>query len=611
VQVLNNGLDSLDFAAASADHNNAMEPFLAERIEVLQGPQTLFYGSGASGGVVNVISGRIPTELGLDQKALASRYDSASAQGVVMGKADGSQGQWAWHVDGLYRHSDDIKIPDWALEPQAIEAEEAYLHSLNALEGEDGHEEEEEEAHGQPSPQGLLGNSQTQAHSLSFGTSWVRPEGYWGLAVNQLHNEYGLPPGTHAHHHHEHEEGVAEEEEEADVQVRLDMQQTRIELAGEESISWAGFDRFSAQAVSSDYQHTELENHTPGTRFDNQGQVVRLNLKQTRADALQLGLHWQAQDQTVRGEEAYLPDSQSQNIALLALKDWQVERWTLGLGARMEQQRQSLNACQRQDDTHNLSAQALWQYSEDSNTYLSLNQFNRAPRVEERFSNHLNPGCTLAENPEAWVLHAATGRIELGHAELKNEAAAQLEWGWRRHQGAVLAEVNLFYSRYQDYIYLGDSAVFEGARVARYQQEDADVYGGEAQVTLPLGNLARGHWDLSLNADYLRAELASGAHLPRQPSPRLGLGLEYSQDHWQLSSRWQHSLQQEHLAPGEQPSAAYTRWDLSADYHLGTWQVYIQAKNLLNETIRDASAPLKWYAPDAGRSLEVGVRWGF
>ena len=63
VKILENNVDVVDVAAQSADHANAVEPLLAERIEVIRGPATLFYGSGAIGGVVNVIDNRIPPRL--------------------------------------------------------------------------------------------------------------------------------------------------------------------------------------------------------------------------------------------------------------------------------------------------------------------------------------------------------------------------------------------------------------------------------------------------------------------------------------------------------------------------------------------------------------------
>ena len=60
VQVLSDGLGSGDVSTVSADHAVSIEPFLADQIEVLKGPATLLYGSGAIGGAVNVVDGRIP-----------------------------------------------------------------------------------------------------------------------------------------------------------------------------------------------------------------------------------------------------------------------------------------------------------------------------------------------------------------------------------------------------------------------------------------------------------------------------------------------------------------------------------------------------------------------
>ena len=63
VSVLQNSVGVTDVSAQSPDHANVVEPILADRIEVLRGPSTLLYGSGAIGGVVNVIDNRIPSEL--------------------------------------------------------------------------------------------------------------------------------------------------------------------------------------------------------------------------------------------------------------------------------------------------------------------------------------------------------------------------------------------------------------------------------------------------------------------------------------------------------------------------------------------------------------------
>ena len=60
VRVQENGVGTHDVSALSEDHAVTIDPFAAERIEIIRGPATLRYGSQAIGGVVDVSNGRIP-----------------------------------------------------------------------------------------------------------------------------------------------------------------------------------------------------------------------------------------------------------------------------------------------------------------------------------------------------------------------------------------------------------------------------------------------------------------------------------------------------------------------------------------------------------------------
>jgi len=59
VQVLTDGLATLDASGVSHDHAVAVDPALADQVEVLHGPSTLLYGSGAASGLVNVVTNRL------------------------------------------------------------------------------------------------------------------------------------------------------------------------------------------------------------------------------------------------------------------------------------------------------------------------------------------------------------------------------------------------------------------------------------------------------------------------------------------------------------------------------------------------------------------------
>ena len=91
IRVLANGIGGNDASAISPDHASSVEPLLAERIEVLRGPATLLYGSGAIGGVVNVIDNRIPEYLPEHALggALEQRFDSVSNETATTMKLEG------------------------------------------------------------------------------------------------------------------------------------------------------------------------------------------------------------------------------------------------------------------------------------------------------------------------------------------------------------------------------------------------------------------------------------------------------------------------------------------------------------------------------------------
>ena len=56
-------IDAMDASTTSGDHAVTVEPFTANQVELLKGPSTLLYGSGAIGGVVGVNTGRIPHDI--------------------------------------------------------------------------------------------------------------------------------------------------------------------------------------------------------------------------------------------------------------------------------------------------------------------------------------------------------------------------------------------------------------------------------------------------------------------------------------------------------------------------------------------------------------------
>ena len=128
VRVMEDRIDTLDVSVTSTDHVVAIEPFVADRVEVLKGPSALLYGTGAIGGVVDVHTGRIPHEVPESlQGGVETRFDSNTDGNATSAKLDGGIGRFAWHLDGTFKDGDDYEIPGFV--------ESAELRALEALEG--------------------------------------------------------------------------------------------------------------------------------------------------------------------------------------------------------------------------------------------------------------------------------------------------------------------------------------------------------------------------------------------------------------------------------------------------------------------------------------------
>ena len=102
VQILQNGAGVTDASNVSPDHANGVTTMLADRLEVIRGPSTLLYGSGAIGGVVNVIDGRVPSQL-FDKPAfdVQQSWDSVNDESRTMARIDFSTGNLSFHLEKL------------------------------------------------------------------------------------------------------------------------------------------------------------------------------------------------------------------------------------------------------------------------------------------------------------------------------------------------------------------------------------------------------------------------------------------------------------------------------------------------------------------------------
>lgn len=610
VQVLQGGVSNMDASAISPDHANSVEAVLAERIEVIRGPATLLYGNGAIGGVVNVIDNRIPTAVPEAVTGLVeTRNDSASDQQTTVLKLEAGMGQFAFHLDGTYRESNNTTVNGFAVNPRFVDIgdEEALEQLLDS--------------------RGRIDNSSTRAHANTGGFSWNFDGGYIGASIGHSRSNYGLPAAAHAHHdgddHEDHEGELLDEPEmahEDESGIRIAMQQDRYDFEGQHDLD-GFFSQVQGKVSVVDYQHAEIEsNGEIGTVYSNAGREGRFTLTHTPIGSLEgvTGLQVGSKTFSAVGEEAYIPETDIESIGVFTVQSLELGDFTYEFGLRAERQHldQAGSACD--DDTNSLSgsASALWRVRDDTNLMLALAHSQRAASVEERFSNIDNGRCTEPADAHDLIAHAATQRLEVGDPRAEKEQSTNIEIGLRRHMGSVTGDLNLFYNSIKDYLYMRDTGVYiDDVQIARMTQDDAVFSGVEVEFSMPVSEGDRHLTQLSLFGDYVRARLDVNGDVPRIPPMRFGAEVAHTHSDWQYKLRVSRVTKQTDVALNERPTNGYTLVNASVDYHahlLGSeLTLFGKANNLLDAEVRNHASVLKDVAPEAGRNLVLGLRFEF
>jgi len=580
VRVLSNGIGGNDASAISPDHASSVEPLLAERIEVLRGPATLLYGSGAMGGVVNVIDNRIPGRQfdKLVGAALEQRFDSTSDETSTTMKVEGGQGNLAYHLDGFYRHRNNLDIGGSGIDVAKVAITDP---SLNVIDN----------------PSGYLNNTGAEAISGSAGASWVGTPGFAGISINNLNNNYGIAPN-----------GTGEET------VKIALRQQKYDFKSELNNPFKFAKSLRTRLGYTDYQHTEIANGSPGAFFTNQSYEGRLELTHQDLGPLRGVVGFQAQASDFNAIEkltgnAIVPHSLINSYGVFAVESFDVGAVAYQFGTRIEQTDINPDGMNGLGYTPvSASASALWKLDKRNSLNLAVTRSSRAPQVQELLANGY---------------HDATRSFEIGSLGLKEETTYNLDLGYRFKSDWLRAELDLFHNWASDYITQqrsgqfvdqdGNPCVADCVPVVISTQKDAIFKGYEAKLIMPMMENHFGLLELTLFSDYTRGKFVNGGDVPRMPPLRYGLQLDYNKDKLSTYLRLTRADDQPHAGDFETSTAGYFLLNVGANYQLKAYQdaklmLFAKGNNLLNENIRNSTSYLRNFAPEAGRGAEVGVR---
>jgi iron complex outermembrane receptor protein len=557
IRILQDGIGAGDASNVSTDHAVSIDPYNADRIEVVRGAATLLYGSNAVGGVVNVLDHRIPDHR-TDRAVTGDvnlRYGTVNE--IKSGAVDvgGTAGAFGWNLDYSKAKSNDVKVGS-----DSVFADDT------------------------------IPNSDLESQNWSVGASWLGEKAFVGAAYDQFETNYGSA---------------------VESAVRIDMHQKRWDVRGGINEPFGPFRVLKARLGGTDYDHVELEDGAVGTQFLNKSYEGRLELAHKQAGAWNgsFGIQSWHRDFEAIGDEAFVQPTTTFAQALFAFEEVGTGSLKGQFGLRYEHQSVDSDDATLRDRSFgapSASAGLLW----NNGAYAiasTLSYSSRVPTAEELYAN----------GP-----HIATFSFEVGDDDLDLEKSVGLDVALRKVSGRIEGDVNLFATRFTDYIFERDTGTTfttgdgDVLPVIQFTPGTAQFYGAEAHVDFGLVHADPHHLDLELRADYVHAELTDlNEPVPLQPPLRGSLGLKYQgRALWaSLEGAW--ADKQDRFAAFDTETPGYTWVNAAIGYRLIAGRTVhdfiLRGVNLTDKLAFNSVSRFRDAVPLPGRDVSLNYRLAF
>jgi iron complex outermembrane receptor protein len=574
------------------EHGIEIDQFSVDRIEVLKGPASLFYGSDAMGGVINILE-PVPAEPGTIKGELASQFSTGNRLYSNSLMLEGNQDGFLWRLRGTYKDA------------------AAYQ-----------------------TPPGFIYNSGFTENNYNLLLGLVKKWGFTHLHVSIFDTKIGMIDGTRDSLTHEFIDYQGNPVSDAQSKSRKIEVPFQIVQHYQASSSTNLFFKNSQIRFNAGYQVNDRREYAstpdaPGLNLNLATLTydVRYTLKLPHSIEFVTGIAGMTQMNLNRGVEFLVPDYDLQDWGGFAYvkKSW--ERITLNAGIRFDYR--SLNGKPMIHDTlghpaasgdtifrafHSTfsaftgSSGITFRLNKVVNLKFNIGRGYRAPNIAELGSNGV---------------HEGTLRYEIGNPLLKPETSIQVDGEISANTKLLSAVFNGFYNVIDNYIYSRNNngeMIRSGDRsypVFRYIQGNSVLKGFEFELDIhPVDAL-----HLDNNVDYVWGRnLSTGVPLPFIPalhtmhdirytfktrkssriiSPYLEAGLEIHFGQYDVDSF-------ETYTPGYVLVNASIGATLKVQNQL--WTIYISGKNLADEKYFDHLNRLKYVGIyNMGRNVTFGL----
>ncbi|MBM3758763.1 MAG: TonB-dependent receptor [Acidobacteria bacterium] len=432
------------------------------------------------------------------------------------------------------------------------------------------------------SPEERIFNSRTRAFNGSTGFSYYGRKHFLTTSFTSQRGLYQLP--TEPEHE---EEGEEEEEGHSHESVSLPNQRWNFRVNG------GARDRFQYSLNYSDWKHQEIADGEVETRFFNKQLDYRFLVEQPRRGPWSgsFGIWGLRRDYESRGAEAITPPTIQNAFAGYGVQTLNLERVRFQFGGRVETNRYNPQFGRKRDFT-GFSGGAGISVPIDNSSVVVANYSlaYRAPAIEELYANGPHPGLLA---------------FEVGDVNLNRERMNGLDLSYRRQDGRIKTEANVFNYWLNDQVFLAPTGKIEdGLPRAEYRQGNSRYTGFDARLQAGLNKYA---W-LNAGFDMVRTELtARSISLPRTPPVRGRLGVDLRYKNISVMPEATLAARQDRVFTSETPTDGYVTINMRSGYTLvrqHTIQFFgVNWFNANNRLYRNHLSFIKEYAPEIGRGV--------
>jgi iron complex outermembrane recepter protein len=630
VLILNNGIRQ-EGQNWGVEHAPEVDQFIASNIVVIKDASAIKYGADALGGVVLVNPAKLPTSAGLGgQLHLIGASNNGSA--VVSGFLEGGSKKWAgfgWRAQGTLKKAGDSRTADYVLSNTGFEEQNFSIATAY-------HKEKK-------------GIDFFYSH---FNTTIGILRGTTVATAEDLANamERDIPTYTTSFTY----------------EIKAPRQSVQHDLIKINAHAAEGKNEFRLQYGFQSNRRREFDlrrgslMEIPALGFLLQTHTLDAEWERSHSDRFQScwGLNLMYQNNSkMDGTQTipFIPDFEHISAGVFVVEKVDLKKWTLELGLRYDLRSYQVAGF---DFLNRLYRSSLG-FGNFSGTFsskrtlgkfatltTSLSSAWRPPNMAELYS--LGTHQSAASIEYGLLLDELTSEVrEYSPANAKTEKALKWVGGYKMEKQKIVLELTAYVNYIFDYIYLRPRGVTEGLRGVfpyfRYTQTDASFIGLDMFATYQLNqNLA-----LTGKASLLSAkDVTKSDYLVFIPSNRADAGLRYESTRvkkftWNAEAklRWVGMQNQapEAVSPREIIESNQLGIDLIAqrttnfdfakapDGYLllsvgvgaswklkkSKWDVRLSSENLTNETYREYTNRLRYFANDIGRNMTLGIHFSF